>query len=305
MDGAARADIASQDAGSGSLDRGLDGSVSADLSFPAGPLEIARGQGLPTGIAVNASALFWANEEDGTIATCPVEGCPGGMKTVLAANQTRAKGVALSTTSVYWVVENPGPSFAVRRCPLAGCGATGPTTLLTDSGIAYGVAVDLDNLYVAAGTRLLRCSRDGCPATSATVLVSGSRVSGVAVNATHFYYVRMSRVAAYAGIFRCPLAGCGSRSADEDDLNATGPGLTSVAVDDRNVYWTDDMNYWGVTQAFWSNRINRCPLVGCQPYAPTTVTSGEITPWGIAVDSAYFYWTEHQKGRITRTQKPR
>jgi hypothetical protein len=95
---------------------------------------------------------------------------------------------------------------------------------------------------------------------------------------------------------------------------ATAPGHRRVsaatlilAVDDRHIYWTQSKEFWGgiPAHATWTNRVDRCPLAGCQPYAPSTVSSGEISPWGVALDADYFYWSEYQKGRIIRTPKAR
>ena len=271
-------------------------------------IELARRQGLPTGVAVRGERVFWANQETGTVVSCPTSGCPESGPTMLASGQSKPTGIGVNGEFVFWVAEAGAGMFSVLRCPLAGCGAEAPVALLSDSGTGYGLAVSEAAFYVAAGERLLRCPLAGCMPATAEVLVTGKRISGVAVNATHFYYTRLSMVSLTSStVFRCPVAGCGPRSADEDDLGGSGVWHVSVAIDERAVYWTESKEAWaGVPpHTFWTNRVNRCPIAGCQPYAPSTITSGEISPWGIAVDANYFYWSEYWKGRIIRTSKPR
>lgn len=270
-----------------------------------GPLEVSRGEAFPTGIAGNATHLFWANDQDGTIVRCPILGC-GAERTVMASGQAKPTGVAVDATTVYWVAESAG-GFVVRRCPLAGCGGSQPTDVLMDAGKAWGIAVGAGALYLATGTRLLRCSIDGCARATPTVLVSGDRITGIAVSATHFYFLRMPRAAdsRFPGLYRCPVAGCGPREVDEDQVYSGIVGGISLSADATNVYWTEYPEYWPQVQiANALPRIARCPLAGCAPYAPGTVAFGEIAPWGIAVIGDYFYWTDMRKGRVTRVSKP-
>lgn len=93
---------------------------------------------------------------------------------------------------------------------------------------------------------------------------------------------------------------------DESVVVSNLPGGISLGLDDRHVYWTDHQRYWPETHIdFWYQGVSRCPLTGCAPYAPTSVTGGDVSPWGVVVIGDYFHWTDMNKGRVTRVVKPR
>ena len=65
------------------------------------PVTIASGVGWPTGVAVDSTAVYWADGTGGTINELRFgEDVP----TVLASNQEGPYGIAVDSTSLYWTI---------------------------------------------------------------------------------------------------------------------------------------------------------------------------------------------------------
>jgi hypothetical protein len=57
----------------------------------------------PTGIAVDESRVYWANNNaPGAIMACPLAGCGAAAPTVIAANETAAVGIVVDATRILW-----------------------------------------------------------------------------------------------------------------------------------------------------------------------------------------------------------
>ena len=70
---------------------------------------IASTQAGPHGIAIDATSVYWANKDDGTIHKAPLA---GGADTVIASGQLAPANVAVSATHVYWT--DPKADLVVR-----------------------------------------------------------------------------------------------------------------------------------------------------------------------------------------------
>lgn len=65
----------------------------------AAPEMLAMDAQGPQGIAIDATRVYWANKNDGTIKAVPLA---GGMPTVIACGQEKPQNVVVDATHVYW-----------------------------------------------------------------------------------------------------------------------------------------------------------------------------------------------------------
>ena len=98
--------------------------------------------GPPTGIAVDASSVYWVEQNSGTLSKVPIA---GGSVVVLASGHTNPMRVTVDSSYVYLTEAGTGPGQgAVKRVPLAG----GPTVPLA-SGLnnPMGIVTDTSAIY--------------------------------------------------------------------------------------------------------------------------------------------------------------
>ena len=146
------------------------------------PSILVNGQASPTGVAVNASSIFWTDTPGGpgTIWSAPISGSPAVQ---LADGQSQPGGIAVNSTSLFWTNSNSGQ---VMTMPLAG---GTPTAIASGQAIPFGIAVDACSVYwgnQGDGTVMRMPLLGGTPEQIAS---GQSRVADVAVDSTSVYWV--------------------------------------------------------------------------------------------------------------------
>ncbi len=79
------------------------------------PITIASDGVAPSGIAVDASGVYWADNALGTLNTCPLTGCTGGVARVLAYDQQGPSAIGLDAGYIYWINEAGGQLVRMPR----------------------------------------------------------------------------------------------------------------------------------------------------------------------------------------------
>ena len=287
--------------GSGGTDASAGGSGGqGGASNDAGSTTIASGQQAPTGLDVDAVNVYWANQDDGTIVTCPKSGCAGAQPTVLVTGQTEIRGVSVDATSVYWMTEqfsdaSPNNTFAYK-CPISGCTGAPELLLQTAAFRPNDIQVFNGNAYFTHWPGITICPVSGCSNTPET-LASGQGPLAIAVDAQYVYIGRIGS----QRVQRCAAPQCALT--DGIDM-LTGVRPISVAVDATSLYVSDyDVFQWIATDGPVEPRILKCPIAGCGTNAPTVFASGAISPYAIAVDADRVYFTNFVQGTVVSIQK--
>lgn len=115
---------------------------------------IASGQARPYSIAMDATHVYWANEENGTLARVARE---GGYVEVLARKQSWPAGTALDETHLYWIDRTAG---LVMRIPKGG---GEPQRLAKTSVGSFSTALSGTHVYWTSrdDDRVLRVPKTG------------------------------------------------------------------------------------------------------------------------------------------------
>lgn len=260
---------------------------------------IATGQLSPTGIAVDATDVYWANQGDGTVVKCPRSGCAGASPTVLASGQPSPRGVAVDSTTLYWMTSpatDAGSTFNARvvSCPKSGC--TGSPTLIVERSVFYAndVHIDGDTLYYTAWPEVGTCPKTGCPANTPTFITSGAGPMSVEVAGTLIYLSRFGS----SRVESCTLPACNSPTTLVSGVRATG-----IAIDGTSLFATDYDAIGFGPDAGAERRIVKCPIAGCGTNAPVVVESGDISPYAIAVDAERLFHTNFEQGTVVSLPK--
>jgi len=271
-----------------------------DAALPA-RVVIAQGQDAPTGIAVDASFVYFANRDAGTIVKCPLRGCGTARPQEIISGQDHPIALSLDGANLYWATGwNEGetgmpPSRPVFRCQLADCAGS---VEAVDHGSyqPYGVTVVGGQMYLASWPFLAVCSKQGCAQMSAQ-LGMGPFVS-IDVDDTGIYVAEFGR----SQVRHCPLEGCSAEPAFMDQVKAM-----SVVVDGTRVYVADfDFIRWPPPEPGAGERPARivsCPLAGCPATGPTEVESGEISPYALAELGDRLYFTNVVQGTVVSIAK--
>jgi len=278
------------------------------------PVVIAADQNDPRGIAIDATAVYWANGGDGTVMSAPLA---GGSASTFATTSAGVSGVVVDSEAVYWAIE--GGSMAKRLLSGGSVVALGPVP------VRFTLAADTTHLYAVDHGSMHRVPKAGGAAERISIALEGNPLNdawGVATDADYAYWTAVNA----GGLSSSGFVGRTSKLGTAAVLLATRePTPFGIAVDSSGIYWTTfhDGNGGGGTVTRLSagdrgalERIARgqnVPLAialdaanvyftsfegGGAIYklpkaggAPTVVASGQACPWSIAVDATHVYWT--------------
>jgi hypothetical protein len=125
---------------------GANGAVFTCLRSGCTAVQLADQQANPRRIAVDAKALFWTNFDDGTVWSCPLDGCGAGPR-LIAKNQNAPLAVASDGAHVYWASYAGG---TVMRCEADGC--VTPTLFAKGLTNPSAIALSPSDVYVASAS---------------------------------------------------------------------------------------------------------------------------------------------------------
>ncbi len=257
---------------------------------------LASGLSHPFGIAVNATNVFWAEQNStstgrGAVRTVLIGGtCVGAVgiagTTCTTLNTTPLNNpqyIALDATNVYFTELGTFDTVSgmrlsdgtINKVPLAG-GAV--TQLATGLNGPQTIAVDATNIYWAenanavAGAGFVKKALLANSSIAALVSqLSGSQ--NITLDSTDVYYW-----SAYGALSKVAIGG-GNAVEVTSGMSGTQP----LAIDTANVYWTENTNGGTVKKLNKSTR-NVSIIVG--------LDCTWCTALGIAQDATYVYWME-------------
>jgi hypothetical protein len=116
--------------------------IGTPLSLLATRNVLASDQKNITAISTDGRDVYWTTSGDGTVASCPVSGCPDGPK-ILATGQDDPIDIAVDGVNVYWINWRGGQ---VMGCLAATCASTIRTIAMGQNNPS-GIAIDEANIY--------------------------------------------------------------------------------------------------------------------------------------------------------------
>jgi hypothetical protein len=289
-------------ASSGTTGTGGAGGTGAACTGTICPVTIASGQALPRTIAVDGSAVYWANFNRDTIMRMPFGGVPvpivsatgvgffaidgtsvywtdgsggrvmrtpldGGPPVVLAAGQPGPGEIAVNATDAYWLnngVSQCGVRGTIMKVALAG----GTPEVIAELDLARVLALDATSVYWTNFNTVRKAPLGGGPATTLGVDPAGYAINDLTVDATSVYWP--SRTA----IMKLPIEGGTPVELATGAPNSLGG--SSVKVNQTNVFWVGA-----------DGTIQTMPLGG----GSKTVLATQQLDSFIAVDAQNVYWT--------------
>jgi hypothetical protein len=197
------------------------------------PQPIVSGQNSATGVAVDATHLYWGNNNDGSIWWANLDG--SSPRVLVSGGPDAPAGVAVDASRIYWANFVTDDS-TIRAANLDG---SDPHTLVSGQNFPFGLAVDASHLYWANngdGT-IHQANLDG--SNPQTLVSDQPDAFGVAVDAHHLYWTNRTQ----GTIWWADLDG-----SNPQPIVVRQNAPQGVAVDDRYLYWAN-LNGGSIWQA--------------------------------------------------------
>jgi hypothetical protein len=253
------------------------------------PTFLAIDQGGPYGIAVVGDNVYWTNR---VTPNCVLLHAYCGSIMTAAITSENDEGTVLWTGSGVDI-----PTYLASNGSQLGFTCSGPSTSANTMSVAGGAFEVLflgssANMHALAGCAMNATtffwadtaqSLFSSPIDGSTTPqpIGGVGIVAVAADATHVYWSDSD----LGTLQQAHLDGSGSITL------ASGLGdVEFIAVDGKNVYYTDTMN--GV--------VAQIPIGG-DPAGPIVLSDSEGAPLGLAVDATDVYWAASDSGVIRRT----
>ncbi len=242
------------------------------------PVVLAQGEPHLGGLAVDATSVYWVNEEGfgfGSKGAVKKTSLLGGATPYLADSQAFPVGIAVSATEVYWTNAGDG---TVGRAPLSGGTAAGGAL---GQSKPWGIAVDGTSVYwtnyMSPAGSVMKAPLGGGPTT--TVASAQAYPSNIAVDPTAVYWTAEGGTTGISSVLKIALGGGAVTT-----LASNQPGLRGLAVDATNAYWgvIDFASGTGV------GAVMTVPKFGGTPTALWRGSYQEVSD--VVVDSANVYW---------------
>ncbi len=197
------------------------------------PQTLVSGQNGPIGVAVDASHLYWTNQNDGSIWAANRDGTSPH---VISSAGLAGWDIAVGGDHLYWTVLGRG---AIWEANLDG---SDPHVIVTGQAAPVGIAVNSGNIYwsttgdnSAGAGAIWQANLDG---SSPHAIVTGQfEPFGVAVNSGNLFWTAAHGSATGAGeIWQASLDGSSPHAI------VTGQDAPfGVAADGSHVYWTNEL----------------------------------------------------------------
>jgi hypothetical protein len=219
-------------------------------------------------VAVDGDAIYWTNEQPGSIMKLSVS---GGAATTLTTTSPAAgtlTSLAAFGGMVFWTNSNSVMSVPESGSAVAtvATGMDSPTGVMADDTYAYWAS------GVASTGKIMRALRGGGAVT--TLAKGQDDPLGIALDASYVYWTALGSTRTATGtIVKQPIAG------GTPTTLATGQGFPwGIAVSATGVYWANSL----------TGTVMRSPPCGG---APETLASGQTAALNIAADASGVYWT--------------
>ncbi len=222
--------------------------------------------------------VYWTNYiENGQVMSCPKSGC-NGSPTTISSGEASPYAIVVTPDTLYWTTLD---NSATRCFFLPGDGGAPSSPNAAGDGPSYTLGFANGTLYYGGSKSIGASSQwNGCT-TSSSAANAANQMSprSIVLQGGIGYWI------ANGNITSCNFTqgSCGDPN-PAPVVAANQPKAQAVAVDSFNAYWTND-----------DGTILSVPL-GSTGSAPTTVTSGLVHPYAIAVQNDQVYFTTFGTG---------
>lgn len=237
------------------------------------------GLGNPSGIALGPNDVYVTTL--GTEAVLSVSK-NGGTATALATGVTRARGVAVQGSTVYWgngdfKFDDAGYKGGVWECTLPACA---DKKLVAAGDWAASPIARGGHLYFAETNGTGTISRVTVPGGETSALTPVTRPFGLAVDDAYAYFTSAQNPA----LARALVDGGGPTNGEGIGSDTGNTSVGFVAVDDARVYWvyTTKAGAGHVTSV-----AKAAPAAGAVNYG---TPAENVLPLGVVVDAENVYW---------------